>query len=104
MLNGRGGADRLVGGGLDDTLQGGSGAKLYLYDSQGGLHDLSGDLKTVSGETGFDVQMAGTGSQILIAAKPRPGSGIDANSGLEALLGAAQRGAASLALGYFTMQ
>lgn len=93
------GNDRLVG-----KLQGGSGAKLYLYDSQGGLHDLSGDLKTVSGETGFDVQMAGTGSQILIAAKPRPGSGIDANSGLEALLGAAQRGAASLALGYFTMQ
>ena len=93
------GSDRLVG-----KLQGGAGAKLYLYDNQGGLHDLSADLKTISGETGFDVEMAGTGSQILIAAKPRPGSGIDANSGLEALLGAAQRGAASLALGYFTMQ
>lgn len=93
------GSDRLTG-----KLQGGNGAKLYLYDSQGGLHDLSSDLRTVGGETGFDVEMAGTGAQILIAAKPREGSGIDGNSGLEALLGAAQRGAASLALGYFTMQ
>ena len=94
-----GGNDRLVG-----KLQGGEGAKLYLYDSEGGLHDLSRDLRTVSGETGFDIEMAGTGAQILIAAKPRPGANIDPSQGIEFLLGAAQRGEASLALGYFTMQ
>jgi hypothetical protein len=92
-------ADRLTG-----KLQSGEGAKLYLYDSQGGLHDLSADLRTVGGETGFDIEMSGTGSQILIAAKPRPGSNIDPNQGIEYMLGAAQRGQASLALGYFTME
>ena len=48
--------------------------------------------------------MSGTGAQILIAAKPRPGSGIDPSQGIEFMLGAAQRGQASLALGYFTME
>ena len=92
-------SDRLVG-----KVQGGDGAKLYLYDSQGGLHDLSADLKTVAGETGFDIEMSGTGAQILIAAKPRPGSNIDPSQGIDYMLGAARRGEASLALGYFTME
>ncbi|MEM9060518.1 MAG: protein kinase [Pseudomonadota bacterium] len=89
---------------LEGKLQGGSGAKMYLYDSQGGLHDLSQELRTVGGETGFSIEMAGTGGQILIAAKPRPGASVDPNAGIERLLGAAQSGEASIALGYFTME
>ncbi|MGD1924292.1 MAG: serine/threonine-protein kinase [Paracoccaceae bacterium] len=89
---------------LEGKLQGGSGAKLFLYDSQGGLHDLSDELQTVGSETGFSIEMAGTGGQILIAAKPRPGATVDPSAGIERLLGAAQQGNASLALGYFTME
>ncbi|MEO1491960.1 MAG: protein kinase [Pseudomonadota bacterium] len=88
--------DRLTG-----TIQGGDGAKLFLFDNLGGMTDLSDFLTSGSGGTTFGVQLHADGPQILIAAKPRPGASVPASSGLEELLGAAQRGEASLALAFF---
>lgn len=88
---------------LQGTIQGGDGAKLFLFDNLGGMTDLSEFLKAGVGMATFGVQLHADGPQILIAAKPRPGSNIPATSGLEELLGAAQRGEASLALAFFVI-
>ncbi len=88
---------------LQGTIQGGDGAKLFLFDNLGGMTDLSEFLKAGLGLATFGVQLHADGPQILIAAKPRPGSNVPASSGLEELLGAAQRGDASLALAFFVI-
>ncbi len=45
-----------------------------------------------------------SGPQILIAAKPREGAGIAPIADFDDLLGAAGRGEAALALGFFIMK
>lgn len=89
---------------LSGKIAGGQGASLFLYDHLGGLTDLSPFVQTKGGETGFSVPVTATGPQILVAARPGGGAGIEAGAGLEALLGAAKRGEASLALGFFIMK
>jgi NAD(P)-dependent dehydrogenase (short-subunit alcohol dehydrogenase family) len=79
------------------------GAKLFLFDNLGGMTDLSEFLQPGIGMATFGVQLHANGPQILIAAKPRPGSNVSAASGLEELLGAAQRGDAALALAFFVI-
>ena len=89
---------------LQGKIQGGQGASLFLYDHLGGLTDLTSYVETKNGETGFSVPVTARGPQILIAARPREDAGVTASAGLDALLGAAQRGQASLALGFFIMK
>ena len=93
-----------AGDDLQGKIKGGEGASLFLYDHLGGLTDLSGYVETRNGETGFSVPVTAQGPQILIAARPREGADVAASAGLDALLGAAQRGQASLALGFFIMK
>lgn len=98
-------SDELAAGeALSGSIAGGEGARLYLLDHAGGLTDLSEFVEGRKGWTGFTVPISASGPQILIAAKPREGAGIPPTANLEELLGAAQRGQASLALGFFMMK
>lgn len=83
---------------------GGQGARLFLYDHRGGLTDLSGYVQTLSGETGFVIPVTAVGPQILVATRPRAGAEIGVPGRLEQIIGAARRGEASLALGFFVMK
>ena len=89
---------------LRGRIEGGDGAKLFLFDHLGGMTDLSDFVKTSGGETSFSIPISASGPQILIAARPRNSASADPNAGLELLLGAAQRGEASLALGFFMIK
>ena len=89
---------------LSGTIKSGEGARLYLLDHAGGLTDLSEFVKAEDGAAGFSVPISAAGPQILIAAKPRDGAGVAPKAGLEALLAAARRGQASLAIGFFFMK
>ena len=69
------------------------------------MADLSGFVTEAGGEIGFSVPISGgTGPQILIAARPRDGSGLAPDASLNQLLAAAQQGKASLALGFFILK
>ncbi len=89
---------------LRGKIEGGQGARLFLYDHLGGVTDLSKYVETRDGETGFSVPVTAHGPQILIAARPRDDADGAASENLDALLGAAQRGQASLALSFFIMK
>ena len=89
--------DRLRG-----KVLGGDGAKLFLFDHAGGITDLSGELTPDRDGVAFAVPLHANGPQILIAARLRDGA--PPTSGLEAMLGAAQRGDASLALSFFVIK
>ena len=94
-----------AGDNLSGKLVGGRGARLFLYDDWAGITDLTRYVREVSGEVGFTVKIgAGVGPQILIAARPRDGSGLPADASLNQLLAAAQQGKASLALAYFVLK
>ncbi len=88
---------------LQGVVKGGEGARLFLFDHLGGLTDLSARLTPGAGGASFGLPVQAEGPQILIATKPRPGSGVSADLTLEELLGAAQKGQASIALGFFIM-
>ena len=97
--------DELASGdSLTGKIRGGQGASLFLYDHLGGLTDLTRYVESKGGETGFSVPVSATGPQILVAARPREGADLSGPANLEALLGAAKRGQASLALGFFIMK
>lgn len=98
--------DQLVAGDtLAGKIQGGRGARLFLFDNLASVTDLSGFVEERSGETGFSVPISGgKGPQILIAARPRDGSGLATTASLNQLLAAAQSGQASLALGFFILK
>lgn len=98
--------DQLVAGDtLAGKIQGGHGARLFLFDNLASVTDLSGFVTERSGETGFSVPISGgKGPQILIAARPRDGSGVAPDASLNQLLAAAQQGKASLALGFFILK
>lgn len=90
---------------LSGRILGGQGARLFLYDHRGGLTDLSSYVESLGGETGFVIPVSAVGPQILIAARPRAGGEIGAPpGGLERIIGAARRGEAALALGFFVMK
>ena len=90
---------------LSGKIQGGRGARLFLFDNKAGVADLSDFISELSGEIGFRVPISGgRGPQILIAARPREGSGLSATASLNQLLAAAQQGRASLALGFFILK
>ncbi len=89
---------------LQGSLQGGEGARLFLFDHLGGMTNLTDFLKPGAGGATFGLPIHADGPQILIAAKPRADSGLTASAGLEELLGAAQRGQASLALAFFVIK
>lgn len=91
--------DRLAG-----KIRGGQNARLFLFDNEAGITDLSQFVETRGGETGFALEISGSGPQILIAARPRDGSGLGPEASLNQLLAAAQKGQASLALGFFTLK
>ncbi|MEM1162989.1 MAG: hypothetical protein AAGJ28_18840, partial [Pseudomonadota bacterium] len=85
-------------------LDGGQNARLFIYDNFGSHQDLSSFIRTAGGEVGFEFPLTATGPQVLVAARPRDGSGIGADVDLNALLGGAQRGEVSLALGFIEMK
>ncbi|MEM7190953.1 MAG: hypothetical protein AAF439_15185, partial [Pseudomonadota bacterium] len=89
---------------LRGKLVGGRGARLFFYDTSGYHEDITSAIQEKGGEIGFSLPLHGTGPQVLIAARPRDGSGIDAAADLNALLGAAQRGEVSLALGFIILR
>ena len=95
----------LPGDTLTGKVKGGRGSRLFLFDNLAGIADLSGFVREEGGETGFSVPISGgNGPQILIAARPRDGSGVSADASLNQLLAAAQQGKASLALGFFILK
>jgi len=97
--------DQLVSGDrLAGKIAGGRNARLFLFDNLAGITDLSRFIETRAGEVGFSVPITGNGPQILIAARPRAGSALGPDASLNQLLGAAQRGEASLALGFFVIK
>ena len=89
---------------LAGTVKGGAGARLYLLDHAGELTDLTEFLEARDGGAAFSFPISAAGPQILIAAKPREGAGLAPSAGLDQLLGAAQRGQAALALGFFMLK
>ncbi len=88
---------------LEGEIIGGRGARLFLFDHLGATYDLNDHLTGADGSARFSLPIHADGSQILVAARPREGASIDSSASLEQLLGAAQRGDASLALGFFTI-
>lgn len=85
---------------LSGTVTGGTGARLFLYDSSGGITDLAAYTSEGPQGTSFSLPLQADGPQVLVAAIPEAASGLGASAGLEQLLGAAQRGQTALALGY----
>ncbi len=98
--------DNLVAGDeLAGKIVGGRGARLFLFDDLAGITDLTRFIREAGGEIGFNVKIrGGDGPQILIAARPRDGSGIAPDATLNQLLAAAQQGTASLALAFFVLK
>jgi hypothetical protein len=89
---------------LSGRVSGGSGARLFLYDSSGGITDLAPYTSEGTQGTSFRLPLQADGPQVLVAAIPEAASGLGPSAGLEQLLGAAQQGKAALALGYIVVE